>query len=63
MSDQIEKSDPERVEECEDRRLPFSLADSRVVVGFESEWDGDRSGMARGDVGEGMMTAGGASPL
>ena len=61
MSDQIEKSDPERVDECEDRRLPFSLADSRALIVWEGERENDRSGMSRVEVGDGMMTVGWAS--
>ena len=59
MSDQAEKSDsPERVEEREDRRLPFSLADSRTV---NWAWESGRlrRGMARGEVDEGMWAVGG----
>lgn len=58
MSDQIEKSDsPERVDEREDRRLPFSLADSRTNWAWESERL--RRGMARGEVDDGMLAVGG----
>jgi hypothetical protein len=59
VSDQIEKSDsPERVDNREDRRLPFSLADSRTV---NWAWESGRlrRGMARGEVDEGMLAEGG----
>jgi hypothetical protein len=56
----MEKSDsPERVEEREDRRLPFSLADSRTV---NWAWESGRlrRGMARGEeVDGGMLAVGG----
>lgn len=61
MSDQIEKSDPDRVDECEDRRLPFSLADSRALIVWGGERENDRRGMSRVEVGDGMMTVGWAS--
>lgn len=54
----MEKSDSaERADEREERRLPFSLADSTTVTDLlESgrEW----RGMARGEVGEGMLAVG-----
>jgi hypothetical protein len=53
VSDQIEKSDStERVER--ERRLPFSLADSRVRTACAEEgleWDdSDRKGIVEGEV-------------
>jgi hypothetical protein len=59
VSDQMEKSDsPERVEEREDRRLPFSLADSRTV-NWACESGRLRRGMARGEVDRGMLAVDG----
>jgi hypothetical protein len=60
VSDQAEKSDsPERVEDREDRRLPFSLADSRTV-NWAEESGRLRRGMARGEeVDGGMLAVGG----
>lgn len=60
MSDQMEKSDsPERVEDREGRRLPFSLADSRAV-NWAEESGRLRRGMARGEeVDGGMLAVGG----
>ena len=46
MSDQTERSDDER-------RLPFSLADSNAVI-VGDELERDRRGIA-GEVGEGML--------
>lgn len=54
----MEKSDStERADEREDRRLPFSLADSTTVTDL-LESERDRRGMARGEVGEGMLAVG-----
>lgn len=56
----MEKSDStERADEREDRRLPFSLADSTTLTDL-LESGRDWRGMARGEeVGEGMLAVGG----
>lgn len=55
----MEKSDStERADEREDRRLPFSLADSTTATEL-LESGKERRGMARGEVGEGMLAVGG----
>lgn len=55
----MEKSDSaERADDWEDRRLPFSLADSSTLTEL-LESGRERRGMARGKVGKGMLAVGG----